>query len=171
MFRTKSKCSTTTRCVPSFEVVEWVVHPDGGVGPILHEAIFAKNCNFQTRILMKFLSVLSYKFHQSRLNLSFSSCSWLAPTQCPYLFSVVEAEKTLLLFWNVSPCGNIPQQAKSAYLQPSCLKSGLGPVISEWLAQCLKGLLARLCSSHFCLLCQMRFSWRKLMTKLLKTQL
>ena len=49
---------------------EWFTRT-GGAGPILHEAIFAERCNFQTRILIKFLSVLSFKFHQSRSNLSF----------------------------------------------------------------------------------------------------
>ena len=53
-----------------FRVIGQVLLKKRG-GVILHEAIFAKSCDVQTRILIKFPRVLSSKFHQSRSNLSF----------------------------------------------------------------------------------------------------
>ena len=58
-------------CVPSFKVIDEVVHRDGGGGPICLRLISAETRNFITKILTKFLSVLSCKFHQSRSTLSF----------------------------------------------------------------------------------------------------
>ena len=52
-----------------------MVHPDRGGGPIVNEAIFAERCNIQSRILIEFLSVLSYEFHQSHPKVSFASCN------------------------------------------------------------------------------------------------
>ena len=70
VLRVKGWGNTTTICVPSFEVIEEAVHRDGG-WPFFTWVLYAKTGNFPTKILTIFLNVLSYKFFQSRSNLSF----------------------------------------------------------------------------------------------------
>ena len=88
VIRVKSCVSTSTVYMLCFVVIEWVLLKKGVL--FFGDALVLVKLLFPTKILIKFLSVLNYKFYQWRSNLSFSSCNWLAPTifaDMIYMFS------------------------------------------------------------------------------------